>query len=115
MLLKQIICPPREVPLHFRKPPPFFFLESFQFNVCIITGKWTEVSTSNIVWNLGSLKTEIRISLLQMQNVLEILVCKATLVLYLLQGFQLILAGHLIAILKVQYIYAVKMIKHLLL
>lgn len=45
----------------------------------------------------------------------EILVCKSTLVLYLLQGFPLILAGHLIAILKVQYIYAVKMIKHLLL
>ena len=45
----------------------------------------------------------------------EILVCKRTLVLYLLQGFLLILAGHLIAILKVQYIYAVKMIKHLLL
>lgn len=41
----------------------------------------------------------------------EILVCKRTLVLYLLQGFLLILAGHLIAILKVQYIYAVKMIK----
>lgn len=46
---------------------------------------------------------------------LEILVCKGTLVLYLLQRFQLILAGHLIAVLKVQYIYAVKMIKHLLL
>lgn len=45
----------------------------------------------------------------------EILICKTTLVLYLLQGFPLILAGHLIAILKVQYIYAVKMIKHLLL
>lgn len=41
--------------------------------------------------------------------------CKSTLVLYLLRRSPLILAGHLIAILEVQDIYAVKMIKHLLL
>lgn len=64
---------------------------------------------------LVALRTKIDISILQMQNALEILVCKVMLILYLLHGFQLILAGHLIAILKVQYIYAVEMIKHLLL
>jgi len=55
------------------------------------------------------------LSVLLIQNAPRAAGCEGTPLLYLLQRFQLILAGHLIAILKVQYIYAVKMIKHLLL